>query len=748
MATESLCEIVGIKELKLSPDKPKLDEKLRKRGTKNIKDKYLLGQNIVKDSIPDIASFLLERDYHQIANFTGIQDLYATFVPEGYIPHNPEILDQECNDLIQYSFPTYKKKNIGDVAEKEAYFALRDYFENKEETVVIIHGLEMHPLDKRREKNAKSSSREIDFLIINYTHHYIMDIEVKNFLGTEKMGKKKNAMSSMDKARTQIEQCKSYIEEWFGADLSPNWKFIGAVFYKHLQKDISFPEYCEKFIFGKADFHNKMKLITKEMLNEVKPSTDEFKILLKYIFYCSPVHELPLAGNYQSVVQKSIDKAASAENIKLWCFPTPKQRMIFDYPKLIFASPWGSGKTLMMTSKAIELAEKNEKVLFLLFNNGDKAPNDIRPLLALDLEEKFKNYSNVNVKDISYIDGKINNLMELTKGYQHLMIDEFFDDFHKLKGENQAEVRYLIQSKDIVWMALSNFYYGEALDGPDNMDQLFKGWFPDMNFKMAEMKMPLRMSSNVAKELKSHCENQKKLAATKNVFSRTSKLYLNSKLFAESTLPSNLTEGCKIKRIGNEKIRPLTELLHECFKLIPNQFAMIIINDDGTNKVNKKIRSMIHCHEQCKRMINVITIDVALENVGRPCPKFHCIDFTNGEQEVKEWISGNRQQDLVVSKELIKGFEHDLIVDLTGGFNEIFSRASAQIIQLCPNPLLDMLSINKLLSSHLLMSRVVRHKWDFTKDSAIGELHLDLTFLKQNRKYYIDFLSYQIHIFI
>ena len=75
---------------------------------------------------------------------------------------------------------------------------------------------------------------------------------------------------------------------------------------------------------------------------------EDFKTLCKYLLFSAPKVALPVRGNMVSEVQKAIQEAGSAENIRVWCFPTPEQREIFNSPKLILLAPWGSGKTLFM----------------------------------------------------------------------------------------------------------------------------------------------------------------------------------------------------------------------------------------------------------------------------------------------------------------------------------------------------------------------------------------------------------------
>ena len=77
--------------------------------------------------------------------------------------------------------------------------------------------------------------------------------------------------------------------------------------------------------------------------------------------------------------------------------------------------PFGSGKTLLMVAKAMELAEAGEQELFLIFVDGDsKSDPHKKTLLCLDLEEKFKKHDKIKVKIVPFIDGKKDNLKGTT----------------------------------------------------------------------------------------------------------------------------------------------------------------------------------------------------------------------------------------------------------------------------------------------------------------------------------------------
>ena len=110
------------------------------------------------------------------------------------------------------------------------------YFKSKEnEDVLIVQGIEMVKLDGKKGENV----REMDFLVINFTYQYILNIEVKKWLGQIE-GKSKNII---DEAIVQLESNKAKLEDWFGADLKGDWRFVSALYCKamHTVSKYAFP---------------------------------------------------------------------------------------------------------------------------------------------------------------------------------------------------------------------------------------------------------------------------------------------------------------------------------------------------------------------------------------------------------------------------------------------------------------------------------------------------------------------------
>ena len=119
-----------------------------------------------------------------------------------------------------------------------------------------------------------------------------------------------------------------------------------------------------------------------------------------------------------------------------------------------------------MMTKAMELNELEEKVMILVFLNGKEIKEGQKSLLILDLEEKLKEYSNVTVKGVRYKELNINDyyMKDIdgndlsTDEYDHIFVDEYFEDLMKLNKESIKKFKELMHGKKTVWVSLSNSY--------------------------------------------------------------------------------------------------------------------------------------------------------------------------------------------------------------------------------------------------------------------------------------------------
>ena len=297
-----LCGALGFKILELRPDGEKLEQRLKvsteengkkseeprpkanmgnskkKKNDKknhrkmairkhkindmyNCSEKYLMGQNVIKSNIPDLVDTLLKRDVPKIYHWDGKKLLGPTFVPPGFVPKYPKIIDHnnienlkekskqmlldgEISEKEEANLIKEQEKAIGDMAEREVFDVLQDFCKTMPGTFLIIKDLDMINVDP--EKRIKKGGREIDFLVIDGTHGTIMNIEVKNHLTDFK--KELEDESSIDKVKRQVEENKEFLEDWLGADISETWQFISMVYTLKLGDNIRSCDDCKLFI--------------------------------------------------------------------------------------------------------------------------------------------------------------------------------------------------------------------------------------------------------------------------------------------------------------------------------------------------------------------------------------------------------------------------------------------------------------------------------------------------------------------
>ena len=409
---------------------------------------------------------------------------------------------------------------------------------------------------------------------------------------------------------------------------------------------------------------------------------DDLKDMMQNSLFSGPPIPLPVRGNMVSFVSKALQEAGSLANIRLWAYPNPRQRAIFSSPKLILLGPWGCGKTLFLTSEAIDTANRGEKAMILIFARGTYSTK--KSMLALDMEEKLKDYPNITVKTVFFIDGEDNNLMELTQDCKHIFVDEMFADIEALKPKSQDELRELFSSKETVWVAMSNAYYDSRLDGSVDLEAWAKSKLPD-DFQVVRMDTPLRMPATVAKNIKDGFSGM----------SKATQLPLNPRLMAECQVPSNLVEGCAIEEFSSDELEALYQLLQPALEQVPeDNYAVMIIDDRPFIAINAFMRSLIKC--KCRDIILVLTVKLAMLKAGKELTEFHCIGHSSPEERLKKLITVDRNRDLVLSYALKNGYEHNVIFDLTRT-HDVSSRSSAKLVKLYPNTLLDMMVVYERL---------------------------------------------------
>ena len=268
-----ICDVIGIQKVILRPNDPKLKdwidgeedesrEAIWAKIRKNIT--YYLGNAVQFASLRKAAEFLFDRDYK------GKKQI---FVPEVFFSKDPEMIfneKAELEELIKTMPDGKEKENLrcrlvtieGEKLEKNVYETLKGYYESHaDEEVIVLHGYEIVDLDKLA--NCKDVAHwEKDFLIINKTYGYLMNIEAKSSLN----GK------SLKKAKDQLENTKHILEKWFGADLKEGWKFISAIYCERNDKTNKNCKNADmEFIFtGTKDLIEKIGKIHEGLKDETR----------------------------------------------------------------------------------------------------------------------------------------------------------------------------------------------------------------------------------------------------------------------------------------------------------------------------------------------------------------------------------------------------------------------------------------------------------------------------------------------
>ena len=170
----------------------------------------------------------------------------------------------------------------GEETEYKIYKKLQAYLKEHHEEAVVFHGLKFMGATHQEE----IEYQEKDFLVVNMTHRYILNLEVKATLT-------KNSLTS---AKKQLNGCKGLIDEWLGANLSKEngWKFISMIYFDDKDPRYNLGLFCAScrpfLIIGNEDnFEQKFEKGTSQLQprgNE-EAAREEFKIVSKYLLFCS-----------------------------------------------------------------------------------------------------------------------------------------------------------------------------------------------------------------------------------------------------------------------------------------------------------------------------------------------------------------------------------------------------------------------------------------------------------------------------
>ena len=180
----------------------------------------------------------------------------------------------------------------GDLLEKQFYESIKSYFETQNENVLVIHSHKLLGLKSNAQK-------EKDFIVVNLSFGYILNIEVKCSASG----------SNLNKALEQIKSTKEELGNWFG--LAGRWKFYGAIGCEsHNQKGQCKERHCAPFIIeGAENVHKLFELLRDPDFILDDQHLHEFRLISSYLLFFATASPSPISSQFISQLSDLISKA-------------------------------------------------------------------------------------------------------------------------------------------------------------------------------------------------------------------------------------------------------------------------------------------------------------------------------------------------------------------------------------------------------------------------------------------------------
>ena len=439
---------------------------------------------------------------------------------------------------------------IGETIEHKIYDILQEYFDSRKMSAVVIHGHKLMILDDLNKP--PNQVREKDFLILSKDHSVIINIEAKPSY----------AKSNIKSVGNQLENTKEALRKYFGGEVDENWKIVRMVFFERLNDEVDLVDcdHCSTYIVNENTLASKLDKIFQLQRRDPK-----FDTIVKYLLFFTTFNPVPTSSAMIKLVKENIERASKAEVISLWCNLTTMQLSLIESAILraILTSAYSTGKTMMLSTKALRLAQDGFLVLFLLsFTEIEET------LLLLDLKTRFKDEP--NIKLIAFPNKDLQKLEEIIADHpeHHVMIDEFIfygnDPGHS--NESPAEGYYqnnefvencrawfqrissLVSSCRFLWIAMAGVYNRCNWAGAIEALAIDHWCFP-------EMKYPLRNSQKIVE----FCQNIDNHNFGNDMLRKTQ---ATSRVLE---IPTNLTVGLEVIKCKEHKLRPaLEEAFRHC----------------------------------------------------------------------------------------------------------------------------------------------------------------------------------------
>ncbi|XP_066931381.1 uncharacterized protein [Clytia hemisphaerica] len=332
--------------------------------------------------------------------------------------------------------------------------------------------------------------RELDSLIISWSRKLIISVEMKLSLKDEKVF-------------DQLDQNHQIFEERLGDRFQPGWTFYPLVVVEHTD---SFSTDNLHFMTSETEVKSRLENIFRLFpvipLAENSTPIEDVKQLLQVIIFAVHVSKkqqvAPITNsNWVEYIRNAIDNVSTSKNI---IFYSNQQMNLLNNPhsnKLIILGAWGTGKTIMLKQKAIQLdqsAEFQGKILYIL---GNWLYGVIPPTMLYHRTNfELKDYQRINIIEINEADENI--CQEIVQYITDNDIKAvFMDEFFMLR-EGATIVENIMNMVEVCWI----------IPCPISANKNnFKEWEND--FKTLTLQKNFRNSQEITKMVKSFAEEVK-----------------------------------------------------------------------------------------------------------------------------------------------------------------------------------------------------------------------------------------------
>jgi hypothetical protein len=272
----------------------------------------------------------------------------------------------------RFLLPEEKKKELekhdnaisGGIQEEIVYNKLRHCLkENKAKNTVLINGW-------KDNGNKERTQKEFDFLIVSQPSQTIIHIEVK----------KTCSESQLKSATKQLHNGLQMFQATIPFPRSQNWKYARVIYFglaENFMKEKSFENRCGKcknFIIGPKTHLNVWwneltRCVSQEIKERLQAKTDDtYQNVLSFLLHqMYKQQDCATTGQLVQLTSQTSDKICSPDTIMFWSKEQYKTFKDFKETKVALTSGFGTGKTILIRSKAQELIAIGQKVVIVIF---------------------------------------------------------------------------------------------------------------------------------------------------------------------------------------------------------------------------------------------------------------------------------------------------------------------------------------------------------------------------------------------